>query len=298
MINSYPYSHSFHIKALAPYIYSNQLNFKNKPFEVWKEHGLPWVNGWYPRILHKLMFCLDMPTLWHGEARLVFVQPVTLYFDTFFVAPFHEMIPMVWDCWEEYDDKMVRWLKRHKVRKAIFTSEISAERIKARVPELDILVITEGIDCENYPKGKELKDRTLDMFNYGRMPSWAACSPRCTDKEFANNLQNAKVTVCVPRSDVNPKCHETLTQRYWECMLSRMVMVGRAPRELIDLIGYDPVIHVDTNNVEAQMHDILAHISDYQALVDRNRETALKMGDWKLRMLKVYEWWELEKPKQ
>ena len=37
---------------------------------------------------------------------------------------------------------------------------------------------------------------------------------------------------------------ETLTQRYWECMFSRMVMVGHAPQELIDFIGYNPVIEL------------------------------------------------------
>ena len=38
--------------------------------------------------------------------------------------------------------------------------------------------------------------------------------------------------------------------------------------------------------------DILEHIEDYQPLVDRNRETALKLGDWALRMKMVMEWLE------
>lgn len=36
----------------------------------------------------------------------------------------------------------------------------------------------------------------------------------------------------------------TLTQRYCECMFSRMVMEGHAPQELIDFIGYNPVIEL------------------------------------------------------
>ena len=43
---------------------------------------------------------------------------------------------------------------------------------------------------------------------------------------------------------------ETLTQRYWECMLSRIVMLGHAPQELIDLIGYNPVIEIDKEHVK------------------------------------------------
>lgn len=317
------------IKAVSPYIYLGQLNFKNKPYEAWiKTHG-SWftVNGWYPKWLHGLWFRYDLfPTLWQckKEVRLVFVQPVSLYFDAGFSVLTHEVIPMIWDCWEQYDAKVVRWMKRHRVRRAIFTSGISAKRIKALLPDLDVLVITEGIDTENYPAGKKLKDRSLDVFNYGRMPKWVnedkllgnIGNVRISDSEFFECLQNAKITVAVPRSDVDSSCHETLTQRYWEAMLSRIVMVGRAPKELIDLIGYDPVVELKEftkqqdpclrNEADAstkrqqaayvntpviqQINEILLHIEDYQELVNRNRETALKFGNWESRVEKIKEW--------
>ena len=73
-------------------------------------------------------------------------------------------------------------------------------------------------------------------------------------------------------------------------MLSRIVIIGRAPKELIDLIGYNPVIEVDSSNTTEQILDILHHIEDYQELVDKNRETALKMGSWRLRMQQIQEW--------
>jgi len=296
------------IKAVEPYIYPEQLNFKNKPFEAWsktlssspylgREFGV--VAGCYPKWLHGLWFLYDLlPTLWQSktEARLIFVQPVSLYFDAGFSVLTHEVIPLIWDCWEQYDGKVVKWMKRHRVKRAIFTSEISAKRIKAMLPNLDILVITEGIDIENYPAGKELKDRTMSVFNYGRMPKWAAGAAgfkvldsfKVSELEFAENLQNAKVTVAVPRCDVDPSCHETLTQRYWEAMLSRMVMVGRAPKELIDLIGYDPVVPMSDDGLE--LNDVLSHIEDYQELVDKNRETALRMGGWETRIVKIQQW--------
>lgn len=78
---------------------------------------------------------------------------------------------------------------------------------------------------------------------------------------------------------------ETLTQRYWECMFSRMVMVGHAPQELIDFIGYNPVIELnDKISAEELIADVIEHIEDYQSLVDKNRETAEKMGSWEMRM--------------
>lgn len=78
---------------------------------------------------------------------------------------------------------------------------------------------------------------------------------------------------------------ETLTQRYWECMFSRMVMVGHAPHELVDFIGYNPVVELrDDISAEDLIADVLEHIDEYQPLVDHNRETAERLGSWTVRM--------------
>lgn len=101
-------------------------------------------------------------------------------------------------------------------------------------------------------------------------------------------MGNAKVTIALPRSITQPEIAgdiETLTQRYWECMFSRIVMVGHAPQELIDFIGYNPVIELnDKISAEELIADVIEHIEDYQALVDKNRETAEKQGSWDMRM--------------
>ena len=67
-------------------------------------------------------------------------------------------------------------------------------------------------------------------------------------------------------------------------MLSRIVMVGRAPKELINLIGYNPVIDWDGNDASPLVSDILGNIGKYQDLVNRNYETAKKMASWEMRM--------------
>ena len=114
------------------------------------------------------------------------------------------------------------------------------------------------------------------------------------DKEsYIEELCNAQVTVTFPRCDLMPEETgdiETLTQRYWEAMLTRSVIVGRAPKELIDLIGYNPVIDLNKKNPIEHIEDILGHIEDYQPLVDRNRQTALEKGCWKQRMKDVIQW--------
>ena len=66
-------------------------------------------------------------------------------------------------------------------------------------------------------------------------------------------------------------------------MLSRVIIIGKAPKELVDILGYNPVISLDRENFANQIKDILEHVEDYQDLVDKNREMALKLGDWKER---------------
>ena len=109
-----------------------------------------------------------------------------------------------------------------------------------------------------------------------------------TNEQLYEAMGNAKVTIALPRSITQPEIAgdiETLTQRYWECMFSRMVMVGHAPQELIDFIGYNPVIELSVKiSPEEQIANVIEHIEDYQSLVDKNRETAEKLGSWDVRM--------------
>ena len=63
-------------------------------------------------------------------------------------------------------------------------------------------------------------------------------------------------------------------------MLSRIVMQGHAPQELINLVGYNPVIELDYEHPNEQIVDVVAHIEDYQGLVDKNRMVALESGGW------------------
>ena len=259
----------------------------------------------YPwRCFHGLAYRWELPSLEifksEKEARLRFVEPVSISFDTFPDYARYEIIPLIWDCWPNCDDALVKWFKKHEVRTCVFTCAESFERIKKRIPSLNMLLITEGIEVEKYPEGLSLCEREIPFFLYGRSPRilWKYVKELNgivggNDNEFHYRLQHAKVTLALPQCDVYPERtdgQETLTQRFWEGMLSRMVMVGRAPRELTDLIGYNPVIDIDYDHFADQIRDIVAHIEDYQAMVDHNREVALRMAPWEIRMKQVMEW--------
>lgn len=297
--------------AVPPYIYKG-INFKNQPYEAWKELGGEVAPSHYPpRWLHGLAFRYELPRIFNSkqEARLRFVQPVSISFDTFPDYAIYEIIPFIWDCWPDSFEKTACWLKKHNVKTAMFTSSQTAEKMKNRFPYMNIHYVPEGIDCKEYGPGLKLKQRKNPLYEIGngrrcflktqfpeeyerlsKLPVKGLLPDR---KSFIEALCDAQVTVTFPRCDMMPDETggiETLTQRYWEAMLTRSIIVGRAPEELIDLIGYNPVIDLDRQNPIEQIENILLHIEDFQPLVDKNRETALQMGDWKKRMREVAEW--------
>ena len=168
------------------------------------------------------------------------------------------------------------------------------------------------MDDSVYQKGKLLKERNIDLLEFGRSNDKVfkveqlksifdnnncslnhVCTKQngkfiYTNEQLYEAMGNAKVTIALPRSITQPEIAgdiETLTQRYWECMFSRIVMVGHAPQELVDFIGYNPVIELREDiSAEALILDVLKHIEDYQSLVDKNRETAERLGSWDVRM--------------
>ncbi len=307
------------IKAVAPYIYEGGINFKHKPYEAWVKLGGQIAPAHYPpRWLHGLAFRYELPD-WcksvncqfsivnsHNEARLRFVQPWTIEFDTFPDYALYEVIPFFWDVWPENFEKTFAWLKKHEVKTAIFTSSQAAEMVREKFPDMNVLAVTEGIDVENYSAGKQLKDREIDFLEYGReidhIVKYSVTDkinyvrgkrngkPVFSQQELVENLANSKVVAAYTKKWTNPEQAgdiDTLTQRYWECMLSGCILIGHAPKELVDLIGYNPVIEVDRENPDEQLMNVLANITDYQELADKNRISAIKYGDWKYSMQRV-----------
>lgn len=302
------------ILATPPFWHKTGSNFKFLPYNAWISCGGKVGRARYPfrglrRFVYKTTFMHFGESA--KEARLKFAEACSLNFDCFPDYLCHEIIPMVWDCWPSLDKDVIKWFQKNHIKSCIFTCRESANRIKEALPEINMLIITEGYDTSVCSPGKELIQRDIDFYSYGRAPKeLIKCemaplrTERCgNDDEMKHRWENSKVVLALPQCDVLPERtggQETLTQRYWECMLSRMVMIGRAPKELIDLIGYNPVIDlkvpIDSDRSDiaisfvSQVKDIVAHIEDYQELVDKNRNTALRLAPWEIRMKLIVEW--------
>ncbi|MBR1400158.1 MAG: hypothetical protein IJ562_01035 [Prevotella sp.] len=299
------------VKAVAPYLNPHGINFKTSAFEAWvKAGGLVAESHYPPRWAHHFAYRFELPTLFKNkkEARLRFVEPVSMSFDTYPDYCRYEIIPFIWDCWPKYFKKVCAWFIKHDVKTAIFTSSQAADRMRARFPQMNILYVPEGIDTSIYEDGKPLNERTIDILEFGRsnkrvfdiqfpetinhLRSNGGKHLFESDDAFRSALADTKICILFPRCDTQPEVAgdiETLTQRYWECMLSRCIMLGRAPKELIKLIGYNPVIELDKGTKNEQIISILSDINSYQGLVDRNRSIAIERSDWKIRMSRVCE---------
>jgi hypothetical protein len=220
-------------------------------------------------------------------------------------------VPFLWDVWPDKIAPLIRFVRRNKIRTLFCTSSQIVEILKSRLLGVEIHWIPEGIKVDAYPKGENLKNRPVDILSYGRQMTSVVDELRdivLTDKlnvlfregdahlfrtfdDLVNGLQSSKITICYPQSKTHPERAqniETLTQRYWEAMLTGTLIVGAASKELIDVCGYNPIIELGDDSVKV-VRDILSNIEDYQELADKNRKCAEEKAGWDKRMPEIME---------
>lgn len=299
------------VKSIQPRIYEHNSNFKLAPYNVWTANGgstsSPHYNMWFlHRIVDKLYNILPKSK---EEARLIFAEPASLDYDCFPSYYRYEIIPVLWDCWPDLYEKTAKWFVKHNVKSAVFTSSQTANVFRVKFPNMNILTISEGIETCLYNGDKSLKERNIDFLSFGRvckmideskfplgirvLSSKNEKGKLATRDDLIYALSDSRITLCVPRCDNQPEVAqgvETLTQRYWECMLSGVLIIGRAPQELIDIIGYDPVIKIEKGNLYHQVKYIIDNIENYQELANKNKRFAIQHADWNHRITVIKNW--------
>ena len=294
------------VVLIRPHIHKNELPFQLHLYDEWIKtteirHKRSICPTW--RWLFHIVRHIWFPKLWENkkEAHIVLVGGGSINWGAWPDYMFYEIIPIIWDCWPVYYKKVYKFIEKYGIKTVVVTSRQTAEVLKERYPEKNVLFITEGIKTSLYKEGNPLSSRKIDLLEFGRpntnLPSVSlekygyshvkSTKPEAklfpTDEDLYNALSDSKVTLAFPRCITEPQTArsiETLTQRYWENMLSRVVMVGKAPKDLIDLIGYDPVISINERNIEKQIVEILDNIDSYQKLVDKNLQYALLYSPW------------------
>lgn len=233
----------------------------------------------------------------------------------------HEIIPFLWDVWPDSWAIIKKDFELYNIKTVFVTARSVANMINTDMNGVKAIWIPEGIETSHYHKGESLVNRQYDVLELGRqMKSYHQFLSEMNKSGILNNwttsiidsngmlsqgrlcfsnnetlyqeLPKYKIMICFPRCDTNPTIGgnvETLTQRYWEAMLSGCLMIGRAPQELIDIIGYNPVIDVDWEKPKEQLQNILSNISDYQQLIEKNYIIAKKYAPWDERIRTIKE---------
>ena len=103
-------------------------------------------------------------------------------------------------------------------------------------------------------------------------------------------MAKSKISICVPSSITHPDRSgniETMTVRYLQSMVSKCLILGRAPKEMITLFGYNPVIEIDSEDPEGQIISIINNYSNYFGLIEKNYQTVLEKHTWNKRWAEI-----------
>jgi hypothetical protein len=227
---------------------------------------------------------------------------------TFPDSYWREPVPWIFDCWQPQFRQWERLLRRHRVRTAFFSARAAAQHFAARVPGLRTYWVPEACDPERYSWCRPLALRSRGVLELGRRWSWlherirdplqrAGVSHLYSDESggkalFADvatlyeGLGDTAVMLCFPRSITHPAAAggvETLTQRYLEAIGSGCLVVGHAPQELVDLFGFDPVVHLNARDPAGHLLAVLGDLASHQGLVERARQRLREVGTFECR---------------
>ncbi len=296
------------VKILEPFSILRFQHFKRWFAEACVNAGMDMVSDiplpWNLRlIIGKLGLCFHLGS--SPKNKLIVCSSGKPNYFSWPWCYFYEIVPVVWDCWPECEATLLKFVKRNKIKTIFCTASQTALLVRSTYPDVDAVWLPEGVKISEYPKGGNLVSRTIDILELGRnMPyvhsailnyKFSRSIMHLYQSEglvFADNesmvrgMQDTKISICYPQSMTHPERAgniETMTQRYWEFMLTGTVIAGHAPQELVDLCGYNPVVELGVNPA-AQLEKILCNIDSYQSLVDKNREIAERIGSWDSRM--------------
>lgn len=218
----------------------------------------------------------------------------------------------IFDAWSKDHRKIADFINKYKIDYMFVTASMAAEKLKCILPQMRIYWIPEGVSPTEY-RVKDYHDKKTDILAFGRKydiyhnlisdslrnngvsylfekTKGEIIFPSRT--EFVNGLADAKISICFPSSLTHPERAgdiETITIRYFQSMISKCLIVGQAPQELVNLFGYDPVIEVDWMSPVDQLITILDNYNDYIPIIEKNYKQVIENHTWDCRWKQIKE---------
>jgi hypothetical protein len=222
----------------------------------------------------------------------------------------HFMVPgrkniYIFDAWPARHQAIQRFVSFFDVDHAFISSSECAIKLQEASSRKIYHWIPEGIQPKEY-RQRSYQEKDIDVLAFGRRygnhhdrivdqlgaGGWIYQYQESDDglifpdrEAFVDGLARTKISICFPAGLTHPQSGgmETMTIRYLQSMVSKCLIVGHAPNEMLSLFQYNPIIEADMQDPAGQLAHILDHYSEYYPLVEKNFQIVTQGHSWKNR---------------
>ena len=217
----------------------------------------------------------------------------------------------LFDAWPVHHEMIRQFVQMHHLSFVFVSSSQAAARLKDMSESSIFSWVPEGVDPNKYRHSQyAAKDidvlelgRKYDVYHDhivkaleddGRVHLYEKTKGKLifsTGEDLADGLARTKISICVPSNITHPDRAgdvETMTVRYLQSMVSKCLIVGHAPEEMVELFGYNPVVEIDMEKPAQQIRDILENFTDYIPLIEKNYTETLAHHTWNNRWQQMH----------
>lgn len=212
----------------------------------------------------------------------------------------------LFDAWPGFHENIIKMVRAHHVSHVFVSSSQAAERLQGMIDRPVFSWVPEGVEPERY-RHLAYDQKDIDVLELGRKyDAYHDCIVDAlesdgrihlyektkgvlifpTSDDLMDGLARTKISICVPSNITHPDRAgdiETMTVRYLQSMVSKCLIVGHAPKEMVDLFGYNPVVEIDMDDPVGQIRSILDHFSDYIPMIEKNYAETTANHTWNKR---------------
>lgn len=272
-------------------------------------------NKYISKLIYKLSSIINLQLIITGKKnkKLFTILMGDQYHKCFpFFLSQNENSIYMFDAWPNQHKKILNFVIKYKIKNVFFSSSQVTDIFNNKKLKANFYWIPEAIKVDEY-QFEDYENKKIDVLCLGRkydsyhndilnilknenkiylfekekgkliFPSRAS---------FIKGLASAKISICVPSSITHPGKSgiiETMTMRYLQSMISKCLILGHAPKEMIELFGYNPVIEIDKIKPQSQIINILNNFENYIPLIEKNYNNVIENHTWNNRWTSIKE---------
>jgi len=217
----------------------------------------------------------------------------------------------LFDAWSVHHEMISEFVQTHHLSHVFVSSSQAAVMLKDMSGSAAFSWVPEGVDSSKY-RYSHYDEKNIDVLELGR--KYDAYHEQIvialeddgrvhlyektkgklifpTGEDLIDGLARTKISICVPSNITHPDRAgdiETMTVRYLQSMVSKCLIVGHAPKEMVELFGYNPVVEIDMEKPAQQIREILENFTDYIPLIEKNYTETLAHHGWSNRWQQMH----------